>query len=117
MSPAPTTATRFQLMTGSNSRDIFFLRSGLESVDGNAALVRVLAQYQLDAPADLDVGAVADRLQHEAGAVVHVEHRDRQGCDERCRHRLVDDERVHRAAARQGNGLELWAAAIHAVRM
>ena len=34
-------------------------------------------------------------LQHEARAVVHVEHRDRQRRDERRRHRVVDDERVH----------------------
>ena len=92
-------------------------RPRLESVDRNTPLVRVLPQHELDPAADLDVGAVADHLEHEPGAVVHVEHRDRQRRDERRRHRLVDHVGVHRAAARERDRLELGAAAVDAGRM
>src|SRR3954447_3787216 len=125
ISPAPTSATRFQLIspalgfagpleprsqcagTGcldARSRHHLFLVGravelrqdpGLPPVDRDAALVRVLPQHQLDLGADLDVLAVADHLQHDARAVLEIHDRDRQGRDERRRHRLVHHVGVH----------------------
>src|SRR5438552_18449947 len=117
MSPAPTTATLFQLTTVSHSRGDFLLRLGLESVDGNAALVRILAQHEVDLPSDLDVRPVADRLQHQTGAVVHVEHHDRQRRDEWRGHRLIHHERMHAAVACERDRLELRPATVDAMGM
>src|SRR5262245_5965358 len=92
-------------------------RLRLESVDRNAAFMCVLPQHQLDATTDLHVVTLADGLQHQPGAVIHVEHRDRQRSNEGCRHRVVDDERVHCAAASELHRLELRTAAVDAMRM
>ena len=79
----------------------------LVPVDRHAALVRVAAQHEVDLGADLEAGAVADHLEHDAGAVVEVDDRDRQRRDERRRHRLVDDEGVHDAVPGERHRLEL----------
>src|SRR6476620_6338916 len=117
ISPAPTTATRFQLTV--LSACLFLHRQGsrLPPVDGHAALVRVPPQHQLDVYANLDVVAVTDRLQHDPRAILQIDDRDRQRGDERCRHRLVDDKGVHRAAPGERHGFELRAAARDARRM
>ena len=75
-------------------------RPRLVAVDGDAPLVGVAPQHELDVGADLEVLAVADDLQHHAGAVVEVDDRQRQRCDERRGHRVVDHEGVHDAVPR-----------------